>query len=349
MKTLVTGGAGFIGSHVTDQLVALGHDVVVIDNLFVGRREYVNPKAHFECIDMATVPNKEWIGLLQAIKPDYVVHLAALLHIPYCMAHPEQTFATNVRGTELLVRSLEGLSVLKLVAASTADVYAIEDVIHSETEVSASRNVYGLSKSLTESLIAYAARTIPGLSAASLRFFNVYGPRDTNPHLVPRVVELLGNHLVPELRMGYLDGTRDFVHVSDVVRAVIAVLLADTGEYDVFNVGTGRQTSSREVIRILQEAFGDTRAVIEDRTKFRKFDRQSLAADITKIRGKVGWTPQIPVEQGLRSLAGTTDCGRDHFGVIPVAVGAANRIVAASYTRSRANPYVSAPTTTIRP
>ncbi len=303
MKTLVTGGAGFIGSHVTDELVALGHDVVVIDNLFVGRREYVNPKAQFERIDMATVPDEEWISFVHAFNPDYVVHLAALHHIPYCMAHPDQTFATNVRGTELLVRSLDGLSVLKLVAASTADVYGIEDVIHSETEVSASGNVYGLSKSLTESLIAYGARTIPGLSAASLRFSNVYGPREIIAHLIPRIIELLGNDLLPELRMGYLDGTRDFVHVSDVVRAVVAVLLADTGKYDAFNVATGRQTSSREVVRILQKAFGDTRAVIEDRTKFRKFDRQSLAADITKIREKVGWTPRIPVEQGLRSLA----------------------------------------------
>jgi UDP-glucose 4-epimerase len=302
MKTLVTGGAGFIGSHVTDELVALGHDVLVIDNLFAGRREYLNPKAQFEHIDMATVPDREWISLVQAFNPDHVVHLAALHYIPYCMAHPEQTFATNVRGTELLVRSLEGLSVLKLVAASTLDVYGIEDVTHVETEVSAPCNVYGLSKSLTESLMAYAARTIHGLSAASLRFSNAYGPRETNPHLIPRVIELLGNDLLPELRMGYLDGTRDFVHVSDVARAVVAVLLADTAKYDAFNVATGRQTSSREVIRILQKAFGDTRAVIEDRTQFRKFDRQSLAADITKIREEVGWAPRIPVEQGLPGL-----------------------------------------------
>jgi UDP-glucose 4-epimerase len=303
MKTLVTGGAGFIGSHVTDELVALGHDVLVIDNLFAGRREYVNPKAQFKRIDMATVPDKEWISLVQAFNPDHVVHLAALHYIPYCMAHPEQTFATNVRGTELLVRSLEALSVLKLVTASTADVYGIEDVTHSEIEVSAPCNVYGLSKCLTESLAAYAARTVPGLAAVSLRFFNVYGPRDTNPHLIPRAIELLSNDRLPELRMGYLDGTRDFVHVSDAARAVVAVLLADTGKYDAFNVATGRQTSSREVIGILQKAFGDTRAVIEDPTKFRKFDRQSLAADITKIREEVGWAPRISVEQGLAALA----------------------------------------------
>jgi UDP-glucose 4-epimerase len=301
MKTLVTGGAGFIGSHVTDDLVALGHDVLVIDNLFAGRREYVNPKARFECMDMATVPDMDWIRLVQTFDPDYVVHLAALHYIPYCMAHPQQTFATNVRGTELLVRSLDGLCVRKLVAASTADVYGVEDATHSEGEGSAPCNVYGLSKSLTETLIAYAARTIPGLSAASLRFFNVYGPRDTNPHLIPRILELLGNDL-PELRMGYLDGTRDFVHVFDVARAVNTVLLTDTGPYGVFNVATGRQTSSREVVKILQKALGDTRAVFEDRAQFRKFDRQSLAADITKIRESVGWAPRIRVEQGLPSL-----------------------------------------------
>ncbi len=302
MKTMVTGGAGFIGSHVTDELVALGHDVLVIDNLFAGRREYVNRKARFEWVDLATVADKEFLSFVQAFNPDYVVHLAALHYIPYCMAHPEQTFAANVRGTKVLVRSLEGLSVRKLVAASSADVYGIEDVTHIETEVCAPCNAYGLSKSLTESSMAYAARTVQGLSAASLRFFNVYGPRDTNPHLIPRIIELLGNHLLPELRMGYLDGTRDFVHVSDVARAVVAVLLADTGEYDVFNVATGRQTSSREVIRILQKAFGDQRGVIEDRAQFRKFDRQSLAADITKIRESVGWVPQIPLEQGLSNL-----------------------------------------------
>lgn len=302
MKTLVTGGAGFIGSHVSDELVALGHDVLVIDNLFAGRREYVPYKAQFVSMDLGTIADQEFIDLVREFNPDYVVHLAALHYIPYCMTHPGQTFAANVRSTELLVRSLDGLATRKLVVASTADVYGNEDVTHIETEACAPANVYGLSKSLTESLTAYAARTISGLSAASLRFFNVYGPRDTNPHLIPRIIELLGNHHLPELHMGYLDGTRDFVHVSDVARAVVTVLFADTGKYEVFNVATGQQTSARKVIEILQKATHDTRAVIEDRTQFRKFDRQSLAADITKIQQSVGWVPRITVQHGLSDL-----------------------------------------------
>src|SRR5208282_4951923 len=128
---------------------------LVVDNLFAGRREYVHGKAKFAWMDLATVADREFIGLVRGFNPDYVVHLAALHYIPYCMTHPAQTFAANVRGTELLLRSLDGLSAHKLVAASSADVYGNEDVTHTETEVCAPGNVYGLSKTLTEGLMAY--------------------------------------------------------------------------------------------------------------------------------------------------------------------------------------------------
>lgn len=218
------------------------------------------------------------------------------------MAHPDQTFAANVRSTELVVRALTELHTRKVVAASTADVYSTDDIVHRETEPPAPCNPYGLSKALSEQLLVYGARISDRLLAASLRLSNIYGPLETNPHLIPRAIELIANRNLPEIRMGYLGGTRDFIHVYDVVGAIVATLFANTGKYDCFNVATGTATSSRRVMEILQQEAGDLRPVVEDHSRFRKFDRKSLSIDVSKIYERTGWRAGIALKDGLRSL-----------------------------------------------
>ncbi len=302
MRIVITGGAGFVGTHLTNKLVELGHKVLVVDNLFAGRQDWIHHDARFERVDLGTVPDAMFIALMRSFDPEYAVHLASIHYIPYCQEHPEQTFASNVRSTELLIRSLSGLATRKVVGASTADVYSVEDIVHRETEILAPCNPYGLSKALSEQLLAYAARTQEALCAACLRLNNIYGPFETNPHLIPRILEWLASPNLPEIRMGYLGGTRDFIHVCDVVDAITAVLFNETGKYECFNVGTGKPTSARQVVQLLQEAVGDRRPVIEDSTQFRTFDRKTLSSDVTKIYEHVGWKAQIRLSEGLGSL-----------------------------------------------
>jgi nucleoside-diphosphate-sugar epimerase len=109
-----------------------------------------------------------------------------------------------------------------------------------------------------------------------------------------------------EIRVGTTETTRDFIHVEDVVQAICAALVYDSGKYDVFNVGTGRATSIRQVLRILLDAAGDDRPVVEDKTLFRTYDRPSLTADIRKIRRAMDWVPAVGLEDGLTRLVQET-------------------------------------------
>lgn len=300
-KIVVTGGSGFIGSHLIPKLLLRGYKVLVIDNLYSGRREYVPAQADFVELDLARADESTVFEIFRNYRPDAVIHLAAIHYIPHCVANPAETFLANVRSTDVIARAVRGIPTQKLIAASTADIYPLVDRAHVESETPAPNNPYGLSKFLLEEIIAGAARMNPDLSCVSLRLFNVYGPRDTNPHVIPRIVELLSS-AASDIRIGSIDTTRDFVHVDDVVQAVCTALVQDSGKYDVFNVGTGRATSIHQILRIALQAAGDRRQVVQDKNLLRTYDRPSLTSDITKIGRVLKWQPTVTVEQGLTQL-----------------------------------------------
>lgn len=301
-KTLVTGGAGFIGSHLVEALLAQDHEVTVIDNFFAGRREYVPSGIELVEMDLGKADEEEVFAIFRGFAPDAVVHLAAIHHIPYCLANPGHTFASNVRSTDVVVRALHGLPTRKLIIASTADVYANTDVGHVESDSPAPSNPYGLSKLLSEEIAACGSRINPALSVVVLRLFNVYGPRETNSHVIPRIIGLIRTPIGDCVRMGYLGGTRDFVHVHDVVDAIVRALAYEDKKFDTFNIGGGSPTAVRDVLEILMKAAGDHRNVIEDQARFRQFERKSLTADISKARAVLQWTPTRTLKQNLASL-----------------------------------------------
>lgn len=300
-KIIVTGGAGFIGSHLVPTLLSDGHKILVIDNLYSGRLEYVPAEADFVDLDLARADESEVFEVLRGYAPDAVIHLSAIHYIPHCVANPAETFLANVRSTDVIARAVRGIQTKKLIAASTADIYPVVDRIHIESETPAPSNPYGLSKFLLEEILAKAARTNPNLSCIAFRLSNVYGSRDTNPHVVPQIVKLLCS-LAPEIWIGATDTSRDFIHVDDVVRAICTGLRQDSEKYDVFNVGTGHGTSIGEVLRILMEAAGDRRQVVQDKNLLRTYDRPSLTIDITKIRRVLKWHPTVGIEHGLTQL-----------------------------------------------
>jgi UDP-glucose 4-epimerase len=280
----------------------MGHSVFVIDNLFAGKKHHIPAGVQFRCLDLADISETDYCTAVRNISPDYVVHLAAIHYIPYCLSHPRETFDVNVRGTELVIRALESIKVQRVVLASTADVYAVADLPHHENDRPAPGNVYGLSKLLSEEILAYAIRAGIVKSGVALRFFNIYGPRETNLHFIPRVMEQLNDQSLSELRFGYLGASRDFIYVTDVVDAIVRSLFSNIVGYECLNVGTGKPTRVRDVLAILQDLYSDDRVVVEDDARFRSFERKSLTADVTKISGKLGWQPQVTVREGLRML-----------------------------------------------
>lgn len=305
MKILVTGGAGFIGSHVCEQLIFQGHTVAIIDNFSTGRHDNVVPGLQVITCDLSTASDEELRTVFDSVQPAAVIHLAAIHFIPYCMAHPGETFDTNVKVTERLLRILPA-TVSRFVFASTMDVYAPSNRLHSESDEPEPCNVYGLSKYLSESLVAFKARTTDNFIGVALRFANVIGLRETNPHLVPDVLLRIREKAATELRMGYLGNSRDFVDARDLADAVVLTLLHATERYSVYNLGSGTSTQVRRVVELLQEYSGDTRPLVEDPKRFRKFDRETLSPDISRVCRRFGWQPRHTLEESLRAIVAST-------------------------------------------
>ncbi len=301
MRILVTGGAGFIGSELCRQLVD-EHEVCVIDSYKTAREGSLPDGVDVVRLDLGTVDSSVLSGVVEDFAPERCVHLAAIHYIPYCIEHPDETFAVNVRSTEIVTRALAGTGCERMVFTSTADVYPVDDAVHREGDRPAPRNVYGQSKLLSEHVLEFAAAVSDTLSGTCVRLANVYGPGETNPHVIPDAMALIADRDTPSLRMGYLGSERDFVHVSDVARSIITCLQEDTGEFSVFNIGSGSSTPIRHVVATLQRLVGDTRPIEEDPARLRKFDRRSLHVDISRMTTRTSWRPSVALDDGLAAL-----------------------------------------------
>lgn len=303
MRILVTGGAGFIGKHLLEWLLAAGHAVHVIDDFSTGRPSHVPGAVAVTNADLTTLSAPDLAGYLKANAIEAVVHLAAMHFIPDCMARPERTFAVNTRVTHTLVEALEAHPVERMVMASTMDVYSNEDRPHDEADATHPSNVYGLSKLLSEQILSYAVTREVCRTGVAFRFANVYGPDETNPHLIPDVLGRLAKPEGPELVMGYLGASRDFVFVKDVARA-LGMAVTGTGKplapgMHIFNLGTGEGIPVRTVIQTLQRLHGDTRPMRENPAAFRRFDRASLTPRVAKVAETLGWQAAMTLEDGL--------------------------------------------------
>jgi UDP-glucose 4-epimerase len=301
MKVLVTGGAGFIGRTLCTML-GPEHEIVIVDDFSTGRDAWIPSEITAVKLDLGSADAQEITSLVKDVNPDAAVHLAAIHYIPRCMENPDETFAINVRSTDVLSRALGETDCRRVVFTSTADVYAVTDDRHHETDRPAPRNVYGLSKMLSEHLIEYASAVSEQLSGTCLRLANVYGPYETNPHVIPDIIDRLVDRSAPTLEMGYLGSNRDFVHVTDVAKAIVKALTAETSAFDVFNVGTGVSTPIRDVVTMLQALVGDDRPMVEDEARFRQFDRRTLSVDVDHIRDGLGWTAAVGLADGLKEL-----------------------------------------------
>jgi UDP-glucose 4-epimerase len=295
---LVTGGAGFVGSHLCDRLVAAGHRVSVLDDLSRGRREWVPAGTTIYAVDI-----RDADGVTAAFadaRPDAVAHLAALHFIPAVDDAPDLADAINVGGTRNVLAAARAHPLQRLLFASTAAVYPNISEPLSEERPPAPIDIYGRTKLAGEHLVeSFAAET--GVRCVSARLFNVMGPRETNPHVLPEIVEQVRGG-GQELELGNLDPERDFVDARDVADALTALLDHARPGATAYNVGTGKSVSVADIVRTCGEIVGREIPVRQVPGRMRAVERPVLVADVTKIAAAVGWRAQRSLRDTLAEL-----------------------------------------------
>lgn len=300
MKTLVTGGAGFIGSAVVPTLQRKGYDIYILDNLSFGNREFINvANSHFFLCDIRDKLNvREIISKLQ---PELVIHLAAIHFIPYCNQNPYEAADINIRGTINLLEACKDLTSLrKFIFASTAAVYPIYDEAVNEEHELLPLDIYGLTKLTGEKLLKkFWLET--SIDTIVCRFFNAFGPNETNPHLIPEIEKQLCDG-IRTIKLGNLTPKRDFIHTHDMAMAVQKLVeLADTG-YDTFNLGRGIEYSVTEIVEAFERELNEKITIEVDPSRVRKVERQHLLADVSKLKRATGWEPLWSIDEGIRDL-----------------------------------------------
>ena len=300
MKALVTGGAGFIGSHLVEDLVRLGHEVVVIDNLSSGRIENLSTvNSRIKIVEADLSKNMDWERYFGGI--DWVFHLAALADIVPSIQDPDSYFASNVNGTYNLVRASQKADIKRLIYVGSSSCYGIPDQFPTpETEPLKPQYPYALTKSIGEELVLHWA-DVYGLPALSLRFFNVYGPRSRTSGTYGAVFGVfLAQKLAekPFTVVGDGEQTRDFTYVSDIVDALVTSAQSDlTGR--VYNVGSGATVSVNRLVELL----GGDKVHIPKRPG----EPDCTFADISRIQKELGWQPKVSIEEGVANLLNNID------------------------------------------
>ena len=295
MKVLVTGGAGFIGSHVVDACVAASHDVVVVDDLSTGKRENLNPRARFHQLDIADARTAD---LIRDEKPDVVNHHAAQMDVRRSVADPLFDARVNVLGTIHLLEAARQAGVRRLVFVSSGGaVYGEQETFPAaETHPTNPVSPYGVSKRSGE-LYAFFYQAEHRLPFIALRYANVYGPRQ-DPHGEAGVVAIFtGRMLRDEPVVVNGDGcqTRDYVYVGDVARANLAAL--ESTATGPFNIGTGIETDVNTLAKLLLAAAGGRSEVRHGPPK--SGEQRRSVIDCRRAAERLGWRPEVPLGAGL--------------------------------------------------
>ncbi|ACT02786.1 NAD-dependent epimerase/dehydratase family protein [Paenibacillus sp. JDR-2] len=294
MKALVTGGAGFIGSHLTDALVQSGAVVHVIDNLSTGFIHNVHPEAVLHELD---INSDEALQIIKQVKPDIVFHMAAQVDVQCSVADPAFDSLVNIVGTIRLMMACRQAEVGKLVFSSTSAVYGdANKERNSEDAVTAPISYYGLSKLTGENYIRLFHKMY-GLPYTILRYSNVYGPRQ-NASGEGGVVSIFMNKLKqghPLHVNGSGNQTRDFIYVQDVVQANLAAI--HHGDQETVNISTGLRTSINNLIHMVKLIHGQNVDIAYGPE--RPGDIMDSCLDNTKANQLLGWRPASSLFEGL--------------------------------------------------
>ena len=298
-KVMVTGGAGFIGSTLVRELLKEGARPIVFDIFSSGDMRNLKGLEGRIKIIKGDITHKGFRQVLEKNDVEYVFNLAAEPYIPHCYNRPLRFFEVNANGAINVLFASKHAGVKRIVQYSSSEVYGSAkyvpmDELHSTLPLS----TYAVSK-LAADRLCYTFYHEQKIPVVILRQFNVFGPRETHPYIVPEIITQLskGN----KLKLGNIKSRRDLTFVEDAAKGAIALMKSKGTDGQVFNLGTGKDWSVKEIAEILGKLMGHKRIkIVLDKTRLRPLDVSVLKCDASKIRRLTGWKPIVPMEDGLR-------------------------------------------------
>ena len=309
MRVFVTGADGYIGSHVVEALLTEGHSVLAL-----AQYNSLGTAGWLDAVTMRDFLDIEWgdirdhqqiLGLCSGV--DIVIHLAALITIPYSYVAPRSYVETNVLGTQNVLDAVRSHRIPRMVHISTSEVYgSAQTVPIGESHPLVGQSPYSASKIAADQL-AYSYWSSFETPVVTVRPFNTFGPRQSRRAVIPTIVSQLLDH--PKyVQLGALDTTRDLTYVEDTASGIITAALGTGGEGEVFNLGTGDEWSVRDVLSTISSILGVDPEILEDSSRMRpeRSEVLRLVSDNSRVRERFGWAPRFTGYDGLERGLGLT-------------------------------------------
>jgi UDP-glucuronate 4-epimerase len=305
MNVLITGGAGFIGSHLSERLLAEGYRICILDDL----NDFYDPnlkRANLAAVEatgqirfeQGDIADEESVyRLFRSFEPEVVIHLAARAGVRPSLEDPLLYERTNVRGTLVLLEASRKSPVRRFVFASSSSIYGIANTVPFREDDSSNYPIspYAATKLAGEKL-CFTYSHLYGLSSVCLRFFTVYGPRQRPDLAIRKFIERIDGGL-PITMFGDGSSARDYTYVSDTVNGILGAITYDSS-YDVFNLGNSRPISLLEMIRTIEAAIGKSARI--EHLPDQPGDVPITYAEIGKAKALLGYNPSTPFEEGIR-------------------------------------------------